>query len=68
MKQIYQATGVVSCKVTHHRTAALQYAGFLGLGPFQVNTMTNHFIEKQHSAYGPVAEKEVSLWAAHILL
>ena len=57
MSDIYEATGVVNCKVTHHRTACLQYAGFWGLGPFQVNTMTNHFIEKQHSSYGPVAEK-----------
>jgi hypothetical protein len=60
MEKIYEATGVVNGKVTHHRTAALQHAGFEGLDPPQVNTMTHHFIEKQHSAYGPVAEKVVS--------
>ena len=43
----------------HQRTTALQYAGFEGLQPYQVNTMTNHMLEKQHSAYQSVTEKEV---------
>ena len=59
-REIFKAMGVNSCKVTHHRTSALQYAGFEGLTPPQVNTMTNHLVEKQFSAYGSEAEKMVS--------
>ena len=59
-REIFKATGVNSCKLTHHRTSALQYAGFEGLTPTQVNTMTNHLIDKQFSAYGSEAEKMVS--------
>jgi hypothetical protein len=59
MKEIYKATGVVHSKVTHHRTAALQYAGFNGLAPYQINTLTNHLLDKQHSAYQSQAEWEV---------
>ena len=59
-KDILKGTGVVSTKVTHHRTAALQYAGFFGLAPWQVNTMTNHMLDKQHSAYQSVTEYEVN--------
>ena len=60
MKQIFAATGVQSCKLTHDRTTSLQYAGFEGLAPFQVNTLTNHMLDKQHSAYQSVTECEVS--------
>ena len=57
MIHIYAATGVINSKVCHHRTAALQYGGFESLGPHQVNTLTKHKLEKQSSAYGPVAER-----------
>ena len=59
-KQIMDGCGVKAAKITHHRTAALQYAGFNGLAPWQVNTLTNHTIEKQLKAYQSVAEKQVS--------
>ena len=58
MKRMFAGTGINSCKVTHQRTMALQYAGFMGLAPFQINTMTNHMLEKQHSAYQSVTERE----------
>lgn len=58
-KEIYKETGVHTTKVTHHRTAALQWAGFMGLAPWQINTMTNHILDKQHSAYQSQAEWEV---------
>jgi hypothetical protein len=58
-KEIYRATGVKNSKVTHHRTAALQMAGFMGLRPDQINTLTNHILDKQHSAYQAQAEWEV---------
>jgi 4-diphosphocytidyl-2C-methyl-D-erythritol kinase len=61
-KQIYEATGVQTCKVTHHRTAALQYAGFMGLQPHQINSLTNHILDKQHAAYSSQAEWEVSFF------
>jgi hypothetical protein len=64
-KAIYEATGVVNCKVTHHRTAALQYAGFEGLIAEQVNTLTNHLLETQHAAYHSQAEWVVS-WTLRI--
>ena len=59
MERVFTSTGIDSCKLTHQRTMALQYAGFEGLQPYQVNTMTNHMLEKQHSAYQSVTEKEV---------
>lgn len=55
-KDVMLGSGVDTCKVTHHRTAALQYAGFYGLAPWQINTMTNHIVEKMFSAYQSVAE------------
>ena len=58
MQQIYDATGIEHCKLTHHRTSALQYAGFNGLNPHQVHTLTKHLIEKIMSAYQSEAEKE----------
>ena len=58
MNLIYHATGVTNSKVCHHRTAAMQYAGFNSLGPHQKNTLTKHKVEKHHLAYGPVAERK----------
>ena len=59
-KEMYKATGVTNCKVTHHRTAALQYAGFNGLEPYQINMLTHHMLDKQFAAYQSVGEKIVS--------
>ena len=58
--QIYEKTGVISTKKTHHRTAAIQHAGFLGLFPHQINTLTKYMIDKQNNAYGSVCEYQVS--------
>ena len=58
-KQIYGATGVQSCKLTHHRTSTLQYCGFNGMNPWQINSMTKHILEKMFSAYGSVTEREI---------
>jgi hypothetical protein len=55
-----QKNGVTTSKVTHHRTGCLQNLGFEGLMPYQINTLTNHILEKQLSAYGSEAEWEVS--------
>jgi hypothetical protein len=55
---ISATTGMMNSKVCHHCTAALQYGGFESLGPHQINTLTKHKIEKQLSAYGPVAERK----------
>ena len=60
-KQIYKATGVHTCKVTHHRSAALQYLGFCGLRRDQINTLTKHQLEKQQRNYGSEAEFVVSI-------
>jgi hypothetical protein len=65
MKTIYKPTGVQSCKVTHHCTAALQYAGVL---PHQINTLTNHILDKQHAAYQLQAEWEVHWTKSSFLL
>ena len=56
MKCIFSNLNLDPCKLTHFRTWAVQNGGFLGLRPDQINTMTDHKIEKQMSAYGPVAE------------
>jgi hypothetical protein len=60
MRQIYKATGVVNCKVTHDRTTAIQYAGAMGLAPYQINSFTNHLLEKIHRSYQSEADREVS--------
>jgi hypothetical protein len=60
MRQIYKATGVINCKITHDRTAAIQYAGAMGLMPHQINSFTNHLLEKMHRAYQSEADREVS--------
>jgi hypothetical protein len=59
MRQIYRATGVVNCKVTHDRTTAIQYAGAMGLAPYQINSFTNHLLEKIHRSYQSEADREV---------
>ena len=59
MKAIYEGTGVHTAKVTHHCSASMQNAGFQGLQPHQLNTLTHHLIDKMYSAYGPMAEWEV---------
>jgi hypothetical protein len=60
MKQVYKETGVKSCKLTHHRTHAVQLAGSEGLAPWQINTMTKHMLEKLHSAYQPEMDRETA--------
>ena len=62
--EIYDATGVVAAKVTHHRTTALQTLGFYDLAPHQTNSLTNHLIEKHFSAYGSEATMETCKVAA----
>lgn len=56
-EQIYRATGVSTCKVTHLRTLAVQHAGSEGLAPWQINTMTKHMLEKINSAYQSEVDK-----------
>jgi hypothetical protein len=59
VKQVFEECGVVSCKVTHDRTLAVQHAGSEGLAPYQISTMTKHMLEKLHSAYMAEVDKEV---------
>jgi hypothetical protein len=59
-KAIFENTRTTSCKVTHLRTTCLQMAGFEGLHPHQINTLTKHILEKMYSAYQSICEKEVS--------
>jgi hypothetical protein len=56
---VFEETNVVSCKVTHDRTLAVQHAGSEGLAPYQISTMTKHMLEKLHSAYMAEVGKEV---------
>jgi hypothetical protein len=58
-KEVYEKTGVSSCKLTHHRTLAVQHAGSEGLAPYQISTMTKHMLDKLSSAYLPEVDKEV---------
>jgi hypothetical protein len=58
-KEVYKKTGVNSCKLTHHRTLAVQHAGSEGLAPFQIATMTKHMLDKLHSSYMCEVDKEV---------
>jgi hypothetical protein len=61
MNEIYRITGVQTSKVAHHHhTGCLQNLGFEGLHPYQINTLTNHILEKQLSVYGSEADWEVS--------
>jgi hypothetical protein len=59
IKDVYEKTGVSSCKVTHHRTLAVQHAGSEGLAPYQISTMTKHMLDKLHSSYMCEVDKEV---------
>ena len=58
--QIYKGAGVFSCKRTHERTNAIQYGEAMGLAPHQINTFTNHILDKLNSAYQSEADREVS--------
>jgi hypothetical protein len=59
-KETCKACGIKTSKVTHHRTTALQLAGFEGLHPHQINTMTKHNkLDKQHASCQSEAEREV---------
>ena len=58
MKEVYKATGVEGCKLTHNRTYAVQQAGSEGLHPFQINSLTKHSVEKIHKCYMPELDKE----------
>ena len=61
MKQVLANTGSLdrySTKVTHHRTACVQYGGSQGLTAEQLSTVTKHKLDKLHSAYMPEVEEE----------
>ena len=58
MTKLFRETGIDSCKVTHQRTTAIQHAGLEGLGPTQINYFTHHMLEKQHSAYAAVTDRD----------
>jgi hypothetical protein len=58
MKEVYAATDVEACKVTHNRTQAVQRAGSEGLAPWQVNTFTKHLLNKFHTSYQSESDKE----------
>jgi hypothetical protein len=58
IKQVYEKTGVSSCKVTHHRTHAIQLAGSESLAPYQISSFTKHMLEKLHSSYMPEVDKQ----------
>ena len=53
--QIFKVCGIRDiAKLTHHRSAALQLGGFKGLSESENNALTDHKLDKHHSAYGPV--------------
>jgi hypothetical protein len=58
MKDVYKATGVEGCKLTHNRTYAVQQAGSEGLAPYQINSLTKHMLEKLHKSYQAEVDKE----------
>ena len=58
MRQVLDATGVESCKLTHHRTQCVQLAGAESLAPWQINTLTKHLLEKLNSAYQSECDAE----------
>jgi hypothetical protein len=45
MTQVYNETGVKSCKLTHNQTHAVQLGGSEGLAPWQLNTFTKHMLD-----------------------
>jgi hypothetical protein len=57
-KAVLKDTGVSSCKVTHHRTQAVQHGGAEGLAPWQISTFTKHMTEKLHSTYFPECNED----------
>jgi hypothetical protein len=63
-KTIFENTHTTSCKVTHLRTTCLQMAGFEGLHPHQINTLTNHILEKMYfySFSGAAARNRPQYW------
>jgi hypothetical protein len=63
MTDVLKKTGVSSCKVTHHRTQAVQHGGAEGLAPWQISTFTKHMTEKIHAAYFPECNEE----AMHVM-
>jgi hypothetical protein len=58
MREVYAATGVEACKLTHNRTYAVQRAGSEGLAPWQINSLTKHMLEKFHKSYQSEVDKE----------
>ena len=46
-EQILKGTGISMGKKTHLRTACLQDGGFMGLQPWQINTLTDHMTDEQ---------------------
>lgn len=58
MAEVYDATGVKGCKLTHNRTYAVQEAGSEGLRPDQINTFTKHMLEKLFKSYQAAVDKE----------
>ena len=58
MAEVYKATGVDGCKLTHNRTYAVQQAGSEGLAPYQINSMTKHVTDKMHKCYLAEVDKE----------
>jgi hypothetical protein len=59
VKEVYEKSGVSSCKLTHHRTLAVQHARYEGLAPFQILTMTKYMLDKLHLSYMAEVGKEV---------
>jgi hypothetical protein len=59
VRQVFEETNVVSCKVPHNRMLAVQHAGSEGLAPYQILVMTKHMLEKLHSVYMAEVDKEV---------
>jgi hypothetical protein len=64
MMQVYAATGVESCKLTHNRTHAVQLGGSEGLAPWQLNTFIKHMLDKLNLAYQPEMNQEAKVMAA----
>jgi hypothetical protein len=58
-KEVYEKTGVSSCKLTHHRTLAVQHGASEGLAPYQISTMTKHLLDKLNASYMAEVDKEV---------
>ena len=59
MSQVFKATKIDPCKLTHHRTNAVQRAGSESMAPHQISTMTKHVLDKMHQAYYPEVDKKL---------